>query len=462
MSTLAFTNNEHADVSITSNASSTLSQRVKALEEAGMHDRLVKKRIPSYAVAAAAIGNELQQLNVNNLYSGNTGLTKIYQNPSNFNTIKLNDSMNSSFNSTVINKINPLNDENDKSYRSSIASNERGKIDLTNTFKLNRIYKSNSSESIDLNNKSSTASKRSSTSNSTITNDRTIVENDLVDKIKNLKKVSTNTSRSSSSISAVPVDEPLTLKPTDMYSVSASSPISPHYSPNNLTSFSKKTAQLIADSLRRSNDDNLHIPISIPLVNSKISGTNIYSSQYEPTDIDSIENDVESKRSSMCSPIETRNRTIISIDSKKIQQIDDQNSRRSSQMSSSTKNALSSHLSTSSNDLLVTTTPFKAPSYEQLNTSHDFSFRNNNKSIFSNQQLKSSIISTPSNSSNNSNLISNKNTSLNDDYINSNSNPNNTANKTDNNNNSNSRSQLVSIFSVEINRMMFKLCYIII
>lgn len=510
--------NENCDVSIQS-SSSTLSQRVKALEEAGMHDHLVKKRIPSYAAAAAAVGSELQKLSANsNLYVGNSGLTKIYQNPSNFGELD------TSFTSTKLVKESPSSviifDTPSKFYRSNIPSNEREKLDTNKPSKLNRIYKSNSSECLGSNNKTEPTqncimnSRHSSSSNSTITNDHTpvsVMENELANRIKTLKKVSCTASASSRSSSSVSnrvagADDSLNLniKPLNdnLVVISSSSPISPIYSPNqNTTSFSKKTAQLIAESLQRHSnsinnnnlnyvpDENVHIPISIPLLlngNNTKNEDHPRSSLYEPQDIEEIENDAfngnlddeDSKRSSIStsSPITNNNystakqRSIIAIDGKRSHQTDDINSARFDSKSSSvsstvkqTNNALSSNLSSSSNDLLVTTTPFKAPSYEQLNSSHDVLFRNNsnnnNRNLLNNhQQMKSSTVSTP--------IHNKRNSSLYDDYINSNNNHNqnisnpvislNNNNQTSfksntdssyNNNSNNSRSQLVSTFS---------------
>lgn len=451
MSTLAL-NNENADVSIVSSTSSTLSQRVKALEEAGMHDRLIKKRIPSYALAAATIGNELQQLNINtNLYTGNNGsLTKIYQNPSNFGTIKLN-----SNNDKILN----TNNDDNRLYRSSIGSEEREKIEINKKFKLNRIYKSDSNENVDLinNNNSNKTSQRSSVISSTSTSNPTfinneraaatspITENDLVNKIKNLKKVSPVhiDQPVTSTINSQTVYDTINLNTKHMndqpVALSTSSPISPLYSPNqNLTSFSKKTAQLIAQSLQRtnSNEENMHIPISIPLSSNK----NNYFSNYHDTNVQDIENDVSenevesqilSSSENMQPNKRTTTTTIICVDSK---HIDEQTSNDSKSMF--INNALNNHLSTSAHDLLATTMPFKAPSYEQLNTNQELIFVNNH-----NKHLEPAT----TNSSNNNNKK--RNSSLYEDYINTNSNLNNTASTSNNNN---SRSQLVSILFVKL------------
>jgi len=483
MSTLAL-NNENADVSIVSSTSSTLSQRVKALEEAGMHDRLIKKRIPSYALAAATIGNELQQLNINtNLYTGNNGsLTKIYQNPSNFGTIKLNSNSDKIINNTN----NNTNNNDNRSYRSSIGSEEREKIEINKKFKLNRIYKSDSNENVDLinnNNNNNKTSQRSSiissTSNPTfINNERAaatspITENDLVNKIKNLKKVSPVHIEQpvTSTINSQTVYDTINLNTKHMndqpVALSTSSPISPLYSPNqNLTSFSKKTAQLIAQSLQRtnSNEENMHIPISIPLSSNK----NNYFSNYHDTNVQDIENDVSdnenndedeeeeeedddqssiSVESQILSSSEnmqpnkrtTTTTTIICVDSK---HIDEQTSNDSKSMF--INNALNNHLSTSAHDLLATTMPFKAPSYEQLNTKQEFIFINNNNNN-NNKHLEPATTNSSNNNNNNNN--NKRNSSLYEDYINTNSNLNNNNNtaSASNNNNNNSRSQLVSI-----------------
>jgi len=103
---------------------SSLSQRIRALESAGITDKFVKKRIPSYAAEAATIGSQISQSN-RNFQLGNQ--TKIYQNPSNhfeppnFNNISINSSIYS-------------NENNAKIYRSnSVDSIEQNSdIDTTN------------------------------------------------------------------------------------------------------------------------------------------------------------------------------------------------------------------------------------------------------------------------------------------------------------------------------------------
>lgn len=74
------TSGQHNNSSSQPQSTSSLSQRIKALEEAGITDTIVKKRIPPYAAAAAAVGNILQQQQLN-YQSPNS--TKIYQNPNN-------------------------------------------------------------------------------------------------------------------------------------------------------------------------------------------------------------------------------------------------------------------------------------------------------------------------------------------------------------------------------------------
>lgn len=78
----------------TRNHQSSLSERIKALETAGIIDSFVKKRVPPYAAAAAAVGSSLTQQHRDSLSSSHQTLndpntsksgTKIYRNPSGAN-----------------------------------------------------------------------------------------------------------------------------------------------------------------------------------------------------------------------------------------------------------------------------------------------------------------------------------------------------------------------------------------
>lgn len=115
---------------------SSLSQRIRALEENGLKDTYIRKRVPSYATAAPT--------NSNNISNGKSSFktnqfgssTKIYQNPSQFDSNDnnlANTSINSvsSVHSIISNNTN--NNTNDQNYRanSSCASLSGGNLDET-------------------------------------------------------------------------------------------------------------------------------------------------------------------------------------------------------------------------------------------------------------------------------------------------------------------------------------------
>jgi hypothetical protein len=146
-------NDLHSKVNSAQVSPSTLSQRIRALEEAGITDTFVKKRIPPYAAAAAAVASSLHEANYysasNNHLLPNT-LTKIYQNPQGFDltqhsidTRKYNSNGSSANHSpTSVNK-NMEGNESNNDYESQIQNV------LVNQKKMSTIYRSNSDDSLE-------------------------------------------------------------------------------------------------------------------------------------------------------------------------------------------------------------------------------------------------------------------------------------------------------------------------
>ncbi len=217
---------------------SSLSQRIRALESAGITDKFVKKRIPSYAAEAATIGSQISQSN-RNFQLGNQ--TKIYQNPSNhfeppnFNNISIN---------------------------SSIYSNENNA----------KIYRSNSVDSIEQNSDIDTTNENSDT----------IVREDRITSPVNYHHIISELNEAKSRLRKVPEPPVSPLNVRRLGNV-----IDTNTSQNNQqspklqdTSFSRATSKLLAESVKRnasnltSNNDLTssmnQIPISIPLNGSPI------------------------------------------------------------------------------------------------------------------------------------------------------------------------------------------------
>ena len=230
MSTLALRTNDHfgkADSQTSSSggsehSSSTLSQRIRALEGAGITDTFIKKRIPAYAAVAAAIGSELQQ-NGHTKLAGSS--TKIYQNPSNFDSLA--------------------------KAPKHIDTTELNDKPSNNSF--HQIYRSTSMDSIDENASNGSVRIEDMIKENKVTspvNCHTIIEELNAQKTK-LKKVSqTHLSSNNSEFGKVVPNVGESLPP-----------------PVNInTSFSQATSRLIAESLKKihSNSTN-EIPISIAL-----------------------------------------------------------------------------------------------------------------------------------------------------------------------------------------------------
>ena len=227
MSTLALRTNDHfgkADSQTSSgseHSSSTLSQRIRALEGAGITDTFIKKRIPAYAAVAAAIGNELQQ-NGHPKLAGSS--TKIYQNPSNFDSLAKTPK--------------------------HIDTPELDDKPTNNSF--NQIYRSTSMDSIDENASNSSVRIEDMIKENKVTspvNCHTIIEELNIQKTK-LKKISQShlSGNNSEYGKVVPnVNDAL-----------------PFVNVN--TSFSQATSKLIAESLKKIHSTSTNeIPISIAL-----------------------------------------------------------------------------------------------------------------------------------------------------------------------------------------------------
>lgn len=116
MSAMAMRNTDYGNENIQEFKPSSLTQRIRALESAGMSDTFIKKRIPAYAAEAATVASEISKT-PRNFQIGNS--TKIYQNPSNhFEHTKPN-AANISINSISSVHSNNSQTDNNKIYRSN-------------------------------------------------------------------------------------------------------------------------------------------------------------------------------------------------------------------------------------------------------------------------------------------------------------------------------------------------------
>lgn len=150
---------------------STLSERIKALETAGIIDSFVKKRVPPYAAAAAAVGSSLQDTDsVNVSTEPNKPLTKIYRNPSTGFHAQQTASKNKLAASSSTNL-------HSSSSRESLASNEAAPGGLATN-----LYRSTSVDSIE-----NELPCPTSTTNNELPSS---FQSELVDRIKSLRKVS--------------------------------------------------------------------------------------------------------------------------------------------------------------------------------------------------------------------------------------------------------------------------------
>lgn len=85
-------------------ASSSIVERIRALEGAGITDVFIKKRVPSYAAQAAVIGDSIQRNYSESLLVHRPKTTKIYQNPANYAPNHSVSSLNSSLSSPPPNR----------------------------------------------------------------------------------------------------------------------------------------------------------------------------------------------------------------------------------------------------------------------------------------------------------------------------------------------------------------------
>ena len=118
MTTLAM--NNHFGSEINELKASSLLQRIKALEENGLNDTLIKKRVPSYAAAAPLNDTPFNKGSFKSYHSGNS--TKIYQNPNNHEVNLANTSMNSVSSAHSTNSEDTFNESPDIVREDRIAS----------------------------------------------------------------------------------------------------------------------------------------------------------------------------------------------------------------------------------------------------------------------------------------------------------------------------------------------------
>ena len=297
------------------NPSSSISQRIRALEEAGIIDTFVKKRIPPY-LGAGSTSDAFQTSGQHTNFVSGT-LTKIYQNPV----------FAESGYSAVGAIFQPIN-------RTSHQRNGSSG-DLVKASYESQVYRSPSVDSIE----EGSVHRKSSI--------------ESLSSLGTLKKVPSIASLSREEDTNVP-------SPYD--SPARNSPFLPQpFLPNDFIRS--------PDILRDNSPQNLHIPISIPLRSQPEElPDDRLASPYSPASLDSRR--TSTANSQMDS---SRNRTVINVDSALTSPSPSQHSNSTRnhlqeptfpyEPPFSTKSAISSHLSASSNDLL---TPFKTPSYEKL------------------------------------------------------------------------------------------------
>ena len=210
--------------------SSSLSERIKALETAGIIDSFVKKRVPPYAAAAAAVGSTLQQQSQIDSHhiSETKQVTKIYRNP---NPISTSNQQNNHL------KTSSSTNLHSSSSRESLASNEVPPGALVST-----LYRSASVDSIENElpiaaNSGNHNSRRVSTivgqNNQTQPAQRngnnaelpSSFQSELVDRIKTLRKVSSSKDTNIHNQGEIPISIPL--EPVNRISISSSASPSP-------------------------------------------------------------------------------------------------------------------------------------------------------------------------------------------------------------------------------------------
>lgn len=210
--------------------SSSLSERIKALETAGIIDSFVKKRVPPYAAAAAAVGSTLQQSQIDahshNHISETKQVTKIYRNPNPISTS----------NQQQQNHLKTSSSTNlhSSSSRESLASNEVPPGALVST-----LYRSASVDSIEnelpvaanghsrrvstiVAQNQTQSAQRNSNNNAELPSS---FQSELVDRIKTLRKVSSSKDTNINNQGEIPISIPL--EPVNRISISSSASPSP-------------------------------------------------------------------------------------------------------------------------------------------------------------------------------------------------------------------------------------------
>jgi len=263
-------NDLHNKVNSAQISPSTLSQRIRALEEAGIRDTFVKKRIPPYAAAAAAVANSLHE---SNYYSSSNShlipntLTKIYQNPQGFDvsqhsidTRKYTTSNGSSANhSPTSDSKNVANNDSNKSYESQIQNV------LVNQKKMSTIYRSNSDDSLE-----NDEMKKNNNNDLAIDS---LAREIVSTSIEKLKDKSHNSSKSDLYANIPPISDTLD---TDAY-----------FRPPPPLNFANQEDDYVSTPRNHSHHEhhmheeelsNIQIPITIPVKGSSISSSHNQSS----------------------------------------------------------------------------------------------------------------------------------------------------------------------------------------
>lgn len=249
---------------------SSLSQRIRALEENGLKDTYIRKRVPSYATAAPAnssnISNGKGSFKTNQFGSS----TKIYQNPSQFNSNDnnlANTSINSvsSVHSIISNNTN--HNTNDRNYRANSSCDSLSGGNLDETFH----------ENTDIVREDRIASP---------VNYHHIID-ELNEAKSRLKKVGEPVFKSPLEFEVSPPGSQrggLKIQTNGLlnHKTQETQPEQEAPSPNSNTSFSKATSKLLAEQLKKMNQQKTvltenndsassinQIPISIPLSEPK-------------------------------------------------------------------------------------------------------------------------------------------------------------------------------------------------
>ena len=404
-------------VSTNNNYTSTISQRIKALEEAGITDMFVKKRVPPYAAVAAAVGNVLHQENIDdpssnyyyNLKNGLAKQTKIYQNPADFryqHSQQQNNSSNLitglSISQTDLNQINVVNNIN------NISSNNHNNNSSSNVNRVSNreITRSSSSDSFDNDSSSGAQINHNQINEQNNNNDSSQSSNsdplvlELINRKKNLRKTphSTELNLNYNNSDYVSADEQneMTIRATQSPSPLESNlhqldintkspagsdynhipiaiqlnPNSPNYDAENKLikqqqfSSSSNSSSASSSSVNFNNNIQPQRNHQVNQINTLINSKLHYTAEDQ---IDSVNDVITSPRSYQRT---TNQRTLINIETNTISsKQQNTSSTYKSNHFNNQNNAITNHLSASSNDLLTT---LRAPSYENLysNDSH--------------------------------------------------------------------------------------------